>query len=184
MASTVPSSCRYRSCASCSENLIELTPTSSCAVPVVVKVVVGITVPVGPVIEVVGVASASPNVSNFLNGSELSLLPFVPKVRDRTSSDRFAEIVNGNDHAVDVAPGAARFALIELTDVDHVTRSSWSHCCGDPRWIISSWTRWTPLVAVAVPSTTNSTSACSTRPSIGFTILDSLASGPGSVLRS
>ena len=35
--------------------MIEFTPTSSCAVPVTVKVKVGIRLPYGPVIAVVGV---------------------------------------------------------------------------------------------------------------------------------
>ena len=58
--------------------MIELTPTSSCAVPVTVKVVVGMMLPDGPLTDVVGVSSASPNVSIFLMAFEASLLPFTP----------------------------------------------------------------------------------------------------------
>ena len=46
--------------------MIELTPTSSVAVPVTVNVVVGMTLPDGPLTLVVGVSSARPKVSIFL----------------------------------------------------------------------------------------------------------------------
>ena len=51
----VPSSCRYRFWASRAEMVMALTPKSSWAVPVSVKVNVGTTVPMGPVMKVSGV---------------------------------------------------------------------------------------------------------------------------------
>ena len=84
---------------------------------------------------------------------------------------------------VDVAPGEARLALIVFDALPHVVRLSWRYCSVS-RSRTSSWTRWTPLVAVAVPSTVNGTSDGSTRPSIGLVIAVSLGSVAGMLLKS
>ncbi len=78
--------------------MIELTPTSSWAVPVMVNVVVGITLPDGPLIDVVGVASASPNVSIFLMAFVASWLPLTPTVLASSWIRWLPEIVSGSDH--------------------------------------------------------------------------------------
>ncbi len=64
--------------------MIEFTPTSSDAVPVIVNVCVGMTLVFGPVMFVVGVWSAVPNVSIRWIGLAVvgSLVPLFPNVRE------------------------------------------------------------------------------------------------------
>ena len=94
-------------------NVIELTPTSSCAVPVTVNVVVGMTLPDGPLTEVVGVSSARPNVSNFLMAFD-GVAAAVDRegLRQRRESAVARDRQRQRPVAVDVAFGVARVALI------------------------------------------------------------------------
>src|SRR5688572_14976973 len=89
-----------------------LTPTSSVAVPVSVKVRLGMTLPDGPVIEVVGVWSDRPNVSNFLLALVASVLLLTATVRAQVWMRWLPAMVSGRRHVVAVAFGAASSALI------------------------------------------------------------------------
>ncbi len=162
--------------------MIEFTPTSSWAVPVTMNVVVGMTEPCGPEMPVVGVSSVRPNVSNFFVCFVTSRVPFVANARDQTWYLRLPANWSWSDQSVVAAPGEASVALI-VFEAPHVTRSSWSQR-REPRSWISSWTRLTPPVAVAVPWIWNGTPDSSTRPSIGLVIVERLVFCAGTVLKS
>jgi hypothetical protein len=76
---------------------------SSLALPVAVKVVLASTLPLGPLMLVVGVWSSTLNDSNFLIALEGSLLPLTAKVLAITCSSRLPVTVTGSDQAVEAA---------------------------------------------------------------------------------
>jgi hypothetical protein len=80
-----------------------LTPLSSLAVPVAMKVVLVSTLPLGPLMLVVGVWSWMPKDSNFLVALVGSLPPVTAKVLAMTWSSRLPVMVTGSDQAVEVA---------------------------------------------------------------------------------
>src|SRR5829696_5886019 len=91
-----------------------LTPTSSVAVPVSVNVRLEMTLPDGPVIEVVGVWSLRPKVSNFLLAFDASVLPLTATVRAQAWMRWLPGMVSASRHVVARAFGAARVASIVL----------------------------------------------------------------------
>jgi hypothetical protein len=87
-----------------------LTPLSSLAVPVAMKVVLASTLPLGPLMLVVGVWSSTLNDSNFLIALVASLPPVTAKVLAITWSSRLPVMVTGRVQAVEVALAVAREA--------------------------------------------------------------------------
>jgi hypothetical protein len=87
-----------------------LTPLSSLAVPVAMKVVLASTLPLGPLMLVVGVWSSTLNDSNFLIALVASLPPVTAKVLAITCSSRLPVMVTGSVQAVEVALAVAREA--------------------------------------------------------------------------
>src|SRR5919106_408116 len=108
LAATLPSSWRYWLLASRNQKLSASTPWSSPAVPVAMKVVLVSTLLLGPEIEVVGVWSWRPKVSNFFVALVGSLVPVTAKVFAITCSSRLPVSVRGRDQAVEVASWVAR----------------------------------------------------------------------------
>src|SRR6266540_6313895 len=98
------------------------------------KLVLVSTLPLGPLIEVVGVASSRPKVSNFLMALVGSLPPVTAKVFAMTCSSRLPVSVTGRDHAVEVAFGAARLAKM-LFEGPQDTMSSCRYCLELRSWI-------------------------------------------------
>jgi hypothetical protein len=80
---------------------------SSLAVPVAVKVVLASTLPLGPLMLVVGVWSSMLKDSIFLIALEGSLLPLTAKVLAISWSSRLPVTVTGSDQAVEATFGVA-----------------------------------------------------------------------------
>src|SRR4051812_19751510 len=93
----------------------------------------------------------------------------------------FPVSVNVRDHVVDVAFGDASVASAFVSPVCHVTPSAASHRFVLRSWI-STWTRRTPVVAVAVPVMLNGTPLCTTRPANGVVMVVSIGPGAGMLL--
>ena len=84
-----------------------MTPLSSLAVPVAMKVVLVSTLPLGPLMPVVGVWSSMLNDSIFLIALVASLAPLTAKVFAISWSSRLPVTVTGRDQAVEAALGVA-----------------------------------------------------------------------------
>ncbi len=80
--------------------------------------------PPGPFTFASGGWSDRSKVSNFLIACDGSWLPVLLTARAGSSSERLDEIVNGNDHPVDEAPGVPSVVRIVLLAVCHVVRLS------------------------------------------------------------
>jgi hypothetical protein len=77
-----------------------LTPLSSLAVPVAMKVVLVSTLPLGPLMLVVGVWPSIPNDSIFLIALVGSLPPVTAKILAISCSSRLPMMATGSDQAV------------------------------------------------------------------------------------
>jgi hypothetical protein len=99
-------------------------------------------------------------------------------------SSRLPVMVTGSDQAVEAALGEASEVRMVLA-APQVARLSWRYCLVLRSWT-SSWTRRTccPVPAVAWPWITNWTPDWTTRPSIGLTMVVSIAEGAGLELKS
>src|SRR3954469_7911642 len=122
---TLPSSWRYRSWSSRNQYVSELTPLSSVAVPVIVKLVDGSTLvpkPPGPVIAVVGVWSSVPNDSNFFVAGVESAVPPVAAVNAVAVTSRFRFVATRRLSRLQlrVVVPAPRVALTVVAVVVHV----------------------------------------------------------------